>query len=502
MRLTTDRLMARLESAVEKSDARQRNGKDISGFGTKVTAVELEGKELLTKPVHEAYQMTGKFRQLTALNKLSLQMQRQTSIDILTQEAVRILEDDLGYRHAAIYLVENDSGRLKRYAISKEALEASELERGIIGNTRPLRPGTSITSWVAQTGRPVCIGDVSLDPRYRGSVEEIRSALCVPMRVTNRVVGVVTVESSKADAYKEDDQVIMEMVASQVALAIHNTRLAAKVKKLAAKKKIESGPLTDEQEEIIYQLQRENEELSQINSTLLAQNQELNAFSHTVAHDLKNPLAILLGFAEVLGQDYVSGEDELLGQGIQVILENGLRLESIIDELLLLAEVRQLDEIDLEPISMEAIVSETRKRLSNLIDESEAKIIFPVSWPITMGHKPWVQEVWVNYVSNAIKYGGRPPEIELGAVKQADGMVRFWVLDNGPGISLEDQRRLFVPFTKLYQVRAQGHGLGLSIVRRIVTKLGGEVGVNSVPGEGSKFWFTLPLVRDLTDVEE
>lgn len=141
------------------------------------------------------------------------------------------------------------------------------------------------------------------------------------------------------------------------------------------------------------------------------------------------------------------------------------------------------------------IVAETQKRLSNMIAESEAEITAPDSWPEPMGHRPWIQEIWVNYVSNAIKYGGRPPVIELGADTMSDGMVRFWVSDNGPGIFPEDQRRLFAPFTKLYPVRAQGHGLGLSIVRRIATKLGGEVGVESIPGEGSLFWFTLPAKK-------
>jgi signal transduction histidine kinase len=77
-------------------------------------------------------------------------------------------------------------------------------------------------------------------------------------------------------------------------------------------------------------------------------------------------------------------------------------------------------------------------------------------------------------------------------------MVRFWVRDNGPGLSPEEQKRLFVPFTQLAQVRVKGHGLGLSIVQRIVEKLGGEVGVESegVPGQGSTFAFTLPAVID------
>jgi signal transduction histidine kinase len=82
----------------------------------------------------------------------------------------------------------------------------------------------------------------------------------------------------------------------------------------------------------------------------------------------------------------------------------------------------------------------------------------------------------------------------LGVEVEPDGMLRFWTRDNGPGILPEDQARLFTPFTRLDQVKVKGHGLGLSIVRRIVEKLGGQVGVESQVGQGSLFSFTLPGV--------
>jgi signal transduction histidine kinase len=92
-----------------------------------------------------------------------------------------------------------------------------------------------------------------------------------------------------------------------------------------------------------------------------------------------------------------------------------------------------------------------------------------------------------------LKYGGQPPHLELDATMEADGMVRFWIRDNGPGLTPEEQVQLFNPFTQLGQVPADGHGLGLSIVRRIVEKLGGQVGVESegIPDQGSVFSFTL-----------
>jgi two-component system sensor histidine kinase/response regulator len=123
-------------------------------------------------------------------------------------------------------------------------------------------------------------------------------------------------------------------------------------------------------------------------------------------------------------------------------------------------------------------------------------MVVPDTWPAALGYGLWVEQVWVNYISNAIKYGGRPPRVELGAEAQPDGMVRFWVRDNGSGLMPEARARLFVPFTQPAHLHGKGHGLGLSIVRRIVDRLGGQVGVESegVPGRGSVFSFTLPGV--------
>jgi hypothetical protein len=109
----------------------------------------------------------------------------------------------------------------------------------------------------------------------------------------------------------------------------------------------------------------------------------------------------------------------------------------------------------------------------------------------------------MNYITNALKYGGDPPQVELGAdvvatgadpAAAADAHVRFWVRDNGDGLTEDEQERLFTPFERLHQTRAHGHGLGLSIVRRIINRLDGEVGVESeaLPGKGSTFYFTLP----------
>jgi len=234
-----------------------------------------------------------------------------------------------------------------------------------------------------------------------------------------------------------------------------------------------------------------DEALRRYIAELEARNEELDAFAHTVAHDLKNPLALIIGYSEALEESGDSLPMRVL-EPLRAIAQGGRRMARIVDELLLLAEVRKT-EVELGPLDMGDAVAEALRRLADLVEEREAEIVLPESWPAALGYGPWVEEVWTNYLSNALKYGGRPPHVELGAATlQPDGLARFWVRDNGPGLAEEDQARLFVPFTRLGQVRVTGHGLGLSIVRRIMDKLGGQVGVESEIGEGSTFWFVLP----------
>lgn len=218
---------------------------------------------------------------------------------------------------------------------------------------------------------------------------------------------------------------------------------------------------------------------------------ELDAYAHTVAHDLKNPLTSLVGYSKLLQSHHDRMSEEDLERNLRVIGQNGRRMVNIIDELLLLSSVRKLDEIERAVVDMSEVVDEVQARLGDMIAQYEADVITPDAWPSSLGYAPWIEEIWVNYLSNALKYGGEPPRVELGA-SESDGVVRFWMRDNGDGLTPDAQARLFVPFERLSQARAEGHGLGLSIVHRIAEKLGGEVGVESEPGAGSTFSFTLP----------
>lgn len=235
---------------------------------------------------------------------------------------------------------------------------------------------------------------------------------------------------------------------------------------------------------------QETTALREQSAALRAKNRELAAYAHTVAHNLKDPLSIIIGTSDAIFHISDLTPEELQAYLLQ-IQSTAHTMDDMIDNLLLLSEVEDVH-VPIEPLDMETILARVRARLGYLVKQHHARITASKAWPVALGYGPWVEEVWANLISNGIKHGGRPPQLQLGAAEQADSMVVFWARDNGAGLSPEAQASLFQPFTQLGSTHVTGHGLGLSIVHRIVERLGGQVGVETEVGKGSRFFFTLP----------
>ncbi|MBN1921399.1 MAG: PAS domain S-box protein [Anaerolineae bacterium] len=259
-------------------------------------------------------------------------------------------------------------------------------------------------------------------------------------------------------------------------------------------------------------LRKSEEALRQYAEQLAAQNADLDAFAHTVAHDLKNPIGLIIGYADLLRDEQTPLTDAQRQSALRVLAQTGKKLNTIIEELMLLSGLRK-QTVTVAPVNMPDVIEQAKQRLLDQIAQHDAILVLQDEnpWPQALGYAPWIEEVWANYLSNALKYGGKPdegmpPRIEMGwnweqpqaqgELRDAETQIRFWVRDNGQGLSEEAQARLFVPFTRLDQVRVQGHGLGLSIVQRIIERQGGRVGVESTPGKGSTFYFVLPAAAD------
>ena len=245
-----------------------------------------------------------------------------------------------------------------------------------------------------------------------------------------------------------------------------------------------------QQEEVLARI-RTHLTIGRLQRELRNQNAQLDAFAHTAAHDLKNPLNGILGTVELARFACEDQNIPAIQEELEKIANLTNKTSDIIEALLLLAGTSKHTQLFLEPFDMGYVMPKVRERMEFMLEEYDADLHMPEEWPFVSGYPAWVEEIWVNYLSNALKYGGRPPQVELGYDEEPE-QVRFWVRDNGPGLSAEQQDELFVPFSRLHTQRAEGHGLGLSIVRQISERLGGVAGVESTPGQGCSFYFTLP----------
>jgi signal transduction histidine kinase len=237
-------------------------------------------------------------------------------------------------------------------------------------------------------------------------------------------------------------------------------------------------------------------QLREYANNLETKNRELDAYTHTIAHDLTNPLSLVTGF---IGLVMLKEGEKLSAESVEMLqtVENqALKMSDMVTQLLWMAQLRDASEvitvIETEPIAKSAIA-----RFMDRIQKQAVKVTIEPDMPLAMGQAIWVEEVFANLIGNALKYMGEnnpAPQITIRGYLQ-DMSAIYEVEDNGIGIAPENQSRLFEMFSRVRNKETrdiQGLGLGLSIVDRIVSKLSGEVGVRSVLHEGSTFWFSLP----------
>lgn len=255
---------------------------------------------------------------------------------------------------------------------------------------------------------------------------------------------------------------------------------------------------------LVYRLQKEISLREQVQKDLEEKVAELDAFGHTVAHDLKNPLMVINMSIDALVKEFVSSDNSRAKKKLAFINDGAKQMINIIESILMLAGIKKIDNNEFTTFPISQSVDDALKRMEYNIETNGVKVSKPDTWPSVLGYAPWLTEVWVNYINNAIKYGGNQdiqikPVIELGYDKPEickstnSEHIRFWVKDNGEGIAKDKASTLFQEFTRLHTTEHEGHGLGLSIVKSVIDKFGGNVGVESEVGKGSSFYFTLPV---------
>ncbi|HIH04166.1 MAG TPA: PAS domain S-box protein [Methanoregulaceae archaeon] len=242
----------------------------------------------------------------------------------------------------------------------------------------------------------------------------------------------------------------------------------------------------------ITEQKRAEEALLRFTEDLRQSNEDLERFAYVSSHDLQEPLRSIVSFSQLLERRYKGRLDDDADDYIQFIVEGGNRMQDLIQDLLAYSRANTKRQ-ELRPTDAEKVLAAVERDLAVQLREAGAVITHdPV--PVVMADPLQLEQVFANLVSNAIKFRkpGEPLRVHVGA-RGMDGAWEFSVSDNGIGMETEYLERIFVIFQRLHTKDAYpGTGIGLAIAKRIVERHGGRIRVESTPGEGSTFFFTLP----------
>jgi signal transduction histidine kinase len=297
---------------------------------------------------------------------------------------------------------------------------------------------------------------------------DVKVYMVVPMRAGGELLGALSF-GAPGDAFTPEQMRITEEVATQLAIAMHQARLLARVRNHAA--------------ELEETVRRRTEALQ-------AANQELEGFSYSVSHDLRAPLRAVDGYARMLEEDYAERLDEEGRRLLSVVRQSSTRMGQLIDDLLQFSRLGR-QEPARQPVDMAGLAREVAAELKN---GSSASIEIG-ELPRATVDRALMRQVWANLVGNALKYSGKRDDarIEIGGRRDGGENV-YWVRDNGVGFDMRYVDKLFGVFQRLHRSEEfEGTGVGLAIVQRVVGRHGGRVWAESKPGDGACFHFALPL---------
>ncbi len=250
---------------------------------------------------------------------------------------------------------------------------------------------------------------------------------------------------------------------------------------------------TRELSEANRRLQEEVEERSRVEEELRLRNLELAAFARSVAHDLRGHISVIDGFARTALSAGEEGEREMVAECLKGIAEGARRMERFVECLLAYARAGHPQEVVAET-GLDCVVQEVKETLKEEMGKAGARLDVVGTLPAVLADRVLLYQVLYNLVSNALKFcpAERDPCIELGCLPEGSRAV-VWVRENGIGIAQEDLESVFLPFTRVGEHPSPGMGVGLATAKRAVENWGGEIWVESAPGEGSTFFFTVPL---------
>ncbi|HSM70502.1 MAG TPA: ATP-binding protein [Anaerolineales bacterium] len=413
-------------------------------------------REQLIKELEEKNAVAETLREGTSIVAATLEIEE--TVERILEQLKRVVQ----YDSASVWLYQGGQGFMVGSKDLPKGAEAPGFY--ILSEKEPDHP-----FFVNPQTPYIVLHDIQDDyPQFRVETKNyIHGWMAIPMRARGKLIGFMALDSRKPGQYKESDAQFALTFANQVAIALENARL-----------------FSDLQTELAV---RQN-----LISELESKNAELERFTYTVSHDLKSPLFTIRGFLGYLEEDAFAGNRDRMRSDMQRITDATNRMQQLLNELLELSRIGRMKN-ESEMILFVDLVREAVELVHGRIMQRGVAVHIDADMQNVYGDRQRLLEVVQNLVDNAAKFtSDRPePRIEIGQDGDEDGMPIFHVRDNGIGIPREHHERIFGLFNKL-DVKSEGTGIGLALVRRIVEVHGGRIWVQSEAGQGTTFFFTLP----------
>jgi len=378
-------------------------------------------------------------------------------IDDLFARATRLVAETLDNDYCKVLDFEPETARL-------HLREGVGWRDGLVGEASVSAvEDDSQASYTLQSEKPIVVEDLESETRFSGpellTSHDVSSGISTIIGTADDPWGILGTHDTDPRSITAEDVAFVQTVANVLAAAV------------------ERRNYQDELEELVDELRESNERLEQ--------------FAYVASHDLQEPLRMVTNYLRLVEDRYGDELDEDGTDFIEYAVDGAERMRRMINGLLTYSRVDTRGD-PLEPVDTEAVVDDVLTGLQVEIEDSDAEVEVG-SLPTVSADRNQLEQVFQNLVSNALKYTeGGSPRVEIDAEKRG-GEWAFRVADDGIGIDPEWQDRIFEVFERLHsREEYDGTGIGLSVCQKIVERHGGDMWVESEPGDGSTFWFTIP----------
>ncbi|MFH1523519.1 MAG: GAF domain-containing protein [Chloroflexota bacterium] len=392
-------------------------------------------------------------------------------LNMLFNQTGNLIRERFGFDHVAVFVTdETGFNEELKSATGKAGEEMLRLHYSLPVGSH------SIVGAVSYTGNPLVVNDTSSDSihHFNPLLPGTQSEAAIPLKISNRIIGVLDLQSKEKNAFTEADIAILATLADQVAVAIDNARSY----------------------EMAQTAFNEMREVDRLKSQFLA----------NMSHELRTPLNSIIGFSRVILKGIDGPVTTLQEQDLSAIYSSGQHLLRLINDVLDLSKIEAGKmELAFDDVNISELLQSVIPTVMGLLKDKPIKLEQNISpnIPIVRGDAMRLRQVMINLISNATKFTDEG-SITIGAAVETkpngQSEVVVKVTDTGSGIAPEDLKKLFQAFSQVDASptrKTGGTGLGLSICRRLIELHGGQIDVTSEIGKGSTFFFTLPLPKSI-----